>query len=209
MKDRSLLLAQRMMNLYRQAHVVDGGWQAANEIILHDAEPEAIAELLKMPNGNKLAQHIENLRNGSTPKDSIDPDLAPYAGAFLRIGAPEISDKEIVELVDMLQNFSPTQDSLDRLHNSPAIMRFGDDWSRALHGFVAMRPDLSEKIDLAIRTSRAYDLWNSANAALAPPISERAKAQVQADMPEFETYLPMFGDEGSELLEKLRAFVRN
>lgn len=39
------------------------------------------------------------------------------------------------------------------------------------------------------------------------PLSERAHAQLQADMPEYETYLPMFGDAGEELLHKLRAFI--
>ena len=39
------------------------------------------------------------------------------------------------------------------------------------------------------------------------PLTERARAQLQADMPEYETYLPMFGEAGVELLEKLRSFI--
>jgi hypothetical protein len=38
-------------------------------------------------------------------------------------------------------------------------------------------------------------------------LSERVRAQVQADMPDYETYLPMFGDAGTELLAKLRTFI--
>jgi hypothetical protein len=38
-------------------------------------------------------------------------------------------------------------------------------------------------------------------------MSERARAQIQAELPEFETYLPMFGDAGRDLLRRLREFV--
>ena len=148
MKDKALSSANRMMNLYRQAHAIDGGWAVVNEALLEDANPESIAELRQMPNGANLIQHIENLRSGATAMNSIDPNLAPYAGAFLKSGAV----KEV--------------------------------------------------------EARAHELWNSANVLLTPPVSERAKAQAQADMPEFETYLPMFGDAGMELLERLRSFVK-
>jgi len=46
--------------------------------------------------------------------------------------------------------------------------------------------------------------WNTANELLANPLTERSRAQLQADLPEYETYLPMFGEEGTKLLEKLR-----
>lgn len=38
-------------------------------------------------------------------------------------------------------------------------------------------------------------------------LTERHRAQIQADMPEYETYLPMFGDSGKEMLTKLRTFM--
>ena len=57
------------------------------------------------------------------------------------------------------------------------------------------------------QTYNAYRLWDMANEIIANPISDRARAQVQADMPEYETYLPMFGDAGAELLAKLRTFI--
>ena len=39
------------------------------------------------------------------------------------------------------------------------------------------------------------------------PIDDRVRAEIQADMPEYETYLPMFGDAGNELLSRLRTFI--
>ena len=42
---------------------------------------------------------------------------------------------------------------------------------------------------------------------ISTPLTERTRAQVQSDMPEYETYLPMFGDAGAELLSKLRTFI--
>ena len=61
-----------------------------------------------------------------------------------------------------------------------------------------------EKWSIVNKTYRAYYLWKVASDMLNQPLSERARAQLQADMPEYETYLPMFGDQGTELLNHLR-----
>ena len=50
-------------------------------------------------------------------------------------------------------------------------------------------------------------MWDSAKQLTSEVLTERNRAQIQADMPEFETYLPMFGDAGNEMLAKLRAFM--
>ena len=63
------------------------------------------------------------------------------------------------------------------------------------------------KFDIVNRTYIAYHLWQSANEILSAPISEKLRAQVQADLPEYETYLPMFGNSGSELLNNLRKII--
>jgi len=58
-----------------------------------------------------------------------------------------------------------------------------------------------------VRTAKAYQMWDSAKQLTSETLTERNRAQIQADMPEFETYLPMFGDSGQELLLKLRTFM--
>ena len=50
-------------------------------------------------------------------------------------------------------------------------------------------------------------MWDEAQQLVSETLTERNRAQIQADMPEFETYLPMFGDAGNELLSKLRTFM--
>ena len=77
----------------------------------------------------------------------------------------------------------------------------------AIRAALSERPELLEKWALVTKTYRAYYLWKVASDMLNQPLSERARAQLQADMPEYETYLPMFGDAGVELLEKLRSFI--
>ena len=53
----------------------------------------------------------------------------------------------------------------------------------------------------------AYKMWDEAQQLVSETLTERNRAQIQADMPDFETYLPMFGDSGKELLSKLRTFM--
>ena len=60
---------------------------------------------------------------------------------------------------------------------------------------------------MVVRTNKAYQMWDSAKQLLSENLTERNRAQIQADMPEFETYLPMFGEQGEEMLKKLRTFM--
>ena len=60
---------------------------------------------------------------------------------------------------------------------------------------------------VVVQTARAYQLWETATEILTQPQDDRARAQIQADMPEYETYLPMFGDMGNQLLGRLRLFI--
>ena len=50
-------------------------------------------------------------------------------------------------------------------------------------------------------------MWTNANDILAQPVNERIRANLQVDMPEYETYLPMFGDDGRNLLRRLHGLV--
>ena len=72
---------------------------------------------------------------------------------------------------------------------------------------VADHPDLAEKWKVVMQTERAYHLWDMATQIINQPLTERMRAQIQADMPEYETFLPMFAEPGNQLLEKLRSFM--
>ena len=87
------------------------------------------------------------------------------------------------------------------------VRAFGEEWPTAIRAALSEQPQLLEKWNVINQTYNAYRLWNTAHEVIANPLSERVRAQVQADMPEYETYLPMFGEAGTELLAKLRTFI--
>jgi hypothetical protein len=60
-----------------------------------------------------------------------------------------------------------------------------------------------------MKTDRAYRLWDMATQIVHQPLTERARAQIQADMPEYETFLPMFNQPGLDLLARLRSFLND
>jgi hypothetical protein len=208
MKARPGKVAQKLLNLYRLQHVVFGGWKAVNQIFLAEADKDVLAELPGLPTGRMLAQHIANLRSGKTPADSIDAELTPYGGMMAESVAPShLSEQETDQLRRALDSFVPDSDGLARIRSLGAVKKFGDEWQVAIRSALADDRELSEKWGAVIKTARAYYLWKVANDMLAAPISERSRAQIQADLPEYETYLPMFGEPGTELLSKLRIFV--
>ena len=59
------------------------------------------------------------------------------------------------------------------------------------------------------KTQRAYHLWDMASQIVSKPLTERVRAQIQVDMPEYETFLPMFADDGKKLLARLRTFIKD
>jgi hypothetical protein len=209
MTERPAVVAQRLLNLYRQAHVIIGGWAAVNGVLIGEADGQVLEELKKLPNGEKLSAHIRNLRDGRTRPDSIDRDLMPYGGAMQAPAAPvaKLSDEELKELEGALNSFVPEEGRLHDISGLAAVRKFGDEWLAGVEMALGPRADLAAKWKLVQQTARAYDMWTVATGIMSKPISERERARVQADLPEFETYLPMFGDAGGELLAKLRAFV--
>ena len=209
MQQQAHTIAQRLLNLYRQAHVIDGGWVAVNRVLVAESDDtQVIHELENMPTGKKLIAHINNLRSGKTPMDSIDKDLLPYGG--LMYGQNEnisLTQEEISQLQIALDAFQPTQESLNNIKKLPFIQRFGTDWIDSIKSAIAFNRDLTSKWALVAQTYNAYRIWDSAKQLLSETLTERHRAQIQADMLEFETYLPMFGDAGNEMLAKLRTFV--
>ncbi len=92
--------------------------------------------------------------------------------------------------------------------NVKVVKSYGDEWLNVVSAALASEhPALLQQWAIIDQTYNAYNRWNLANELLSQPINDRSRAQIQADMFEYETYLPMFGDEGKKLLEKLRTFV--
>lgn len=207
-KQKASLVAQKLLNLYRQQHVIFGGWSAVNQVFIDEASPDVVLELENLPTSFSLIQHIENLRSGKTPMDSIEQDLLPYGGLmFDTVATIPLSQAEFDELRAGINAFTPDQNGLEQLQSLNVIKKFGDEWLVAGRSALSGYQDLLNKWSVVTKTWRAYYLWKVANDLLDAPLSDRARAQLQADMPEYETYLPMFGNTGDELLSKLRIFV--
>ena len=209
MKAKASKTAQRLLNLYRQEHVIIGGWVALNPIFINDADEYVIAELSEMPTGKMLVQHIENLRSGKTPMDSIEPELLPYGGMMTEsvLTNVTLTGPEFSELQHALDIFTPDQQGLNMISGLNAVRKFGDEWQSAIHGALSSNHAMLQKWDIVVKTYRAYQLWDTASEIINQPIDDRVRAEIQADMLEYETYLPMFGDAGTELLARLRTFV--
>lgn len=209
MKAKTRATAQKLLNLYRQAHVIIGGWSAVNPVFLDEINDNVAAELQELPTGKMLLRHIENLQNGTTPIDSIDRELLPYGGMMAgeSVASINLNDAQMSALTDAINDFIPTQQGLDIFISKPIVQRFGEEWVNAIGAIIQTKSDLQEKWKSVVQTYNAYRLWDSANNIITTPLTERVRAQVQAEMPEYETYLPMFGDAGTELLNKLRNFI--
>ena len=204
MKARASVIAQKLLNLYRQAHVIDGGWGAVNRVLIDEATDEVMKEISDLPTGKMLVQHIKNLRDGKTPMDTIARELLPYGGMM---GDPQIatdlSHDDLENLISAIDNFEPGQDSLQEFMQMPFVRKFGSEWDVAIKNILKANPEALKKFDTIVRTSKAYRIWDSANEIISKPINERIRAQLQVDMPDYDTYLPMFGEEGEDLLRKL------
>ena len=209
MNAKTSTIALKLLNLYRQEHVIVGGWTTVNPIFVNEATDDVLKELRDMPTGKLLVRHIENLRSGKTPMDSIDPELLPYGGMMIAedIATIKLTANQWQELEDALNSFTPDQMGLERFMKLDVVREFGEEWQNAIRSALNARPQLLDRWNIVNQTYNAYRLWDTANEIIANPISERSRAQVQADMPEYETYLPMFGDAGTEQLTKLRTFV--
>jgi len=209
MKPRASVVAQKLLNLYRQSHVIIGGWSALNPIFVEEATPDVLTALADLPTGKMLIRHIENLRSGKTPMDSIDRDLLPYGGMMAESTSNlQISERDWNELVSAISAFTPDQDGLKRITDLKIIKSFGAEWLNIVRAALANKhPELLQQWAIVDQTYNAYKRWNMAKDIMSQSINDRTRAEIQADMFEYETYLPMFGDEGRELLEKLRNFV--
>lgn len=209
MKSETLTIAQRLINLYRQQHVIIGGWKAVNPIFLQEANEEVLSLLEDLPTGSLLVKHIRNLQKGITKIDSIAHELLPYGGAMEKKTKTNIlSNKELEELYDALSEFTPDEEGLSLIKNLSSVKSFGKYWREEIKNSLSD----SEFINIwnnVLKTDKAYTLWDNAREILSQEdnINEINKAKIQAELPEFETYLPLFGEDGIKLIEKLRLLV--
>lgn len=209
MQQQAHTIAQRLLNLYRQEHVINGGWAAVNKVFLEEADdPQIFEELEKLPTGKRLITHINNLRDGKTPMDSIDDDLLPYGGLLAGQDVKiSLSESEMEELKNALNNIKTTPEGLKRIKQLPFVQKFGNNWLEDIRFALNGDTELQTKWEAVVRAAKAYQVWDSAKQLTSETLTERSRAQIQADMPEFETYLPMFGEPGEEMLAKLRTFI--
>ncbi len=208
MKAKASVTAQKLLNLYRQAHVIVGGWAAVNRVLVDESDDEVMHELEELPTGKMLVRHIKNLRDGTTPMDSIARDLLPYGGMmFESATASDISEPDLQQLISAIDSFNPSQEGMDKFMATPIIQKFGSDWVLASQNALSNNPEALRKFDDIVRISTAYRLWDKANEILTQPVTDRVRAALQVDMPEYETYLSMFGKEGKELLRRLHGLT--
>lgn len=204
MKARASVIAQKLLNLYRQAHVIEGGWGAVNRVFVDEATDEVLKEILDLPTGKLLVQHIKNLRDGTTSMNSIAHELLPYGGMMDSItGAGDVSQDEIDSLISAIDEFEPNQESLEKFMDLPIIKTFGSDWITGIKHALNTQPDKLRKFDMIVRAQQAYRVLDQATEIINAPINDRVRAQLQVEMPEYETYLPMFGDDGKKILQQL------
>jgi len=209
MQQQPHVIAQRLLNLYRQAHVINGGWAAVNRVLIAESnDPQVMEELVKLPTGQRLSVHINNLRTGKTKMDTINSELLPYGGMIAsQESRYSLDEQELNQLKSALAAFEPTVEGLSKLKKLDFIRRFGASWTEDVKSILQNHPDMLPQWENVVRTAKAYQMWDSAKQLTSETLTERNRAQIQADMPEFETYLPMFGDSGQELLLKLRTFM--
>lgn len=210
MQQHTLITAQRLLNLYRQEHVIEGGWAAVNEVFLREsAEEDVLTALANLPTGQKLVEHINNLRSGKTPMNSIDNSLLPYGGMIFgaEIATASLTETEIKELSKALDKFEPTTENLEIIKKLPFVQKFGNDWIGDIKTALAGNSEILAKWAVVARTAQAFNTWDSARNLISQPVTERSRALIQANMLDFEMYLPMFGKPGEEALAKLRNII--
>jgi hypothetical protein len=205
MKTGAAITARRLLNLYRSAFAIDGEWSAVNKVFVSQAKKDVIAEILELPCGEMLAKHISNLKNGKTNMNTIDPELLPYNG-MMHTKSIDVDPKELSSLKKLLESFQPDDEHINQIKSLPIVQRFGDRWQSGIRSILHDDSLISIWRDV-IRADNALRLWARGTEILNSTPSDLLRANVQADMFEYETYLPMFGKDGLAMLAKLRQFI--
>jgi hypothetical protein len=205
MKTKPSITAQKLLNLYRQYFAINGGWSAINKVLIAESTPEIIAHIKQLPTGDFLAEHIANLQSGKTPMSGIAQDLLPYNGLMeTSVNVVKIASHDMETLSTLLRVFIPTVENLNEIKALPFIVALGDGWKESVAVALEKSAELSAIWDTVIKFDTASHLWFKAGRMLSSVPSERLRAEIQADMMMYENFLPMFGDAGLNLLNKLR-----
>ncbi|MDR1697028.1 MAG: hypothetical protein LBR41_02280 [Rickettsiales bacterium] len=207
MKERPAVIAQRLINICRQAHVIPGGWARINKIIIEEATEDVVAEMPKLPCGVLFLAHLDDLKSGRTPMNTINREISPYGGMMeSEKSTRTLSESELAELSAVLEKFQPDAQHLEQIKSLPFVAAFGAKWLAGVRASLHDE-DLIAKWRNVYTTHYAMFWWNRAREMLSSPATDITRAQVQADLPEYETYMPMFGETGQSTLAELRAMV--
>lgn len=207
MKAKASTIAQKLLNLYRQEHVIQGGWAAVNKVFVAEASQDVLSELQDLPTGRMLVAHIANLRDGTTPMDSIARELLPYGGMMAETTNVSLSHDEMDEVIKAINDFTPDENGLTRFMQSDIVQQLGAEWPNILRTALTNNNEARHKLDEIIKIKNAHNMWTRANDTVKRPMNDRLRAQLQVDMPEYETYLPLFGDRGRTLLNQLHTLI--
>lgn len=84
--------AHRLVNLYRQFHILDGGPKMLND--MYKKIDQAVVDRVKhIPGGAKLSAHITMLQNGELNDDEVKKHLLPFGIDPIRENLPEYYEK--------------------------------------------------------------------------------------------------------------------
>ena len=205
MKTSSAFTARKLLNLYRSAFAIEGGWKAVNKVFVDEADDSVLTEMLNLPCGRMLSNHIRNLKSGKTKMDTIDSELLPYNGR-MHSQSLDVDEKEFDTLKVALENFQPDAEHINYIKSLPIVKSFGNRWASGIRS-ILHNDSLIAIWRTVLQSDKALKLWARGGEILASTPSELLRAKVQADMPEYETYLPMFGKGGDDMLYKLRKFI--
>ena len=100
-----------------------------------------------------------------------------------------------------------TPEGLDKIKQLPFVQKFGNTWTDDIKKALTDNNEMLAKWDVVARTALAYKNWDTAQKLVSQPATERNRALIQANMFDFEMYLPMFGEPGKEILSKLHAIT--
>lgn len=110
-------IAYRLLNLYNQQHVIQGGIPLLNKEFVK-TDDDIIEEIENIPGGKKLSQHIKKLKSGETQMDSIDPDLLPFGKIILKDGLdPNFNNFDISNKKTFKNNSNTETQDMDNTTN--------------------------------------------------------------------------------------------
>ena len=161
MKAKASTIAQKLLNLYRQAHVINGGCVAVNRVFVDEATDEVLKEMNDLPTGKMLVAHIRNLRDGKTPMNSIARELLPYGGMMADAAViMDISSKDMDTLISAIQEFQPNQDELTKFMEMPVVRKLGSDWAVIIRNALTNDINNREVYMKGIDASYYYEGYN-------------------------------------------------